>query len=602
MKNEGPYILEWIAYHRSIGFDDFILFSNDCTDGSNLMLNRLDQIGVVHHFDNPLGPGMDPQRAAYSRAGKMETARSADWVMIIDADEFVNIHLGDGHIDNLTEACPDADAISLNWRFFGSSGEARMDPAPVTARFTNGSNFETPENGLVWGFKTLFRPRVFDYFGVHRPKFFKDRAITPDMARWVNGSGRDLGAAMHRDGWRTNREQLGYEFGQINHYAIKSREEFLLKRLRGTANSKNKDRIDTGYWDKFDLNACADTSIRAGGVVAAMDELLRDDQLATLHHASFDTARRTIDKQLEDPVWRGFVETGKFTFPTEKKAAKKARKKPRRAAPPATRTPRLLCVGTHHKTGTIWMRKVFRQVAADLGIPRMQVYRTKRLADLPETGPAILFNWSSTFPEELLARSDARFLHLIRDPRDVLLSGVRYHREAGLGNEKFLRETRPEWGGLNYQDHLNALPDDIARLMFEMEHKHDVTLREMLDWPWGTANAAELRYEDLIGDTDCALFRATLDGFAIDGLDIDKVVDIYWQNSLFGGLANADNREDIVARHVASGGAAAQWPDKLPREVAEVYAERYGGALAQLGYADDATWVSRCKPAAELAA
>jgi hypothetical protein len=24
---------------------------------------------------------------------------------------------------------------------------------------------------------------------------------------------------------------------------------------------------------------------------------------------------------------------------------------------------RLLCIGTHHKTGTIWMRKLFREVA-----------------------------------------------------------------------------------------------------------------------------------------------------------------------------------------------------------------------------------------------
>ncbi|MHC0054955.1 glycosyltransferase family 2 protein [Actibacterium sp. D379-3] len=323
MKNEGPYILEWIAYHRSIGFDDFVLFSNDCTDGSNLMLNRLDEMGVIHHFDNPLGPRMDPQRAAYSRAGKMELVRAADWVMILDADEFLNIHAGGGKLDDLIAGCGDADAVSVNWRIFGSSGQARMDTAPVTRRFTHGSDFEAPENGLVRGFKTLFRPRVFDYFGVHRPKFFKDREITPDLAKWVNGSGRDLGNALHRKGWRSSAEQAGHDLAQVNHYAVKSREEFLLKRLRGTANSKNKDRIDTGYWGNLDLNTCPDSTIRTDGIADGIAELLRDDTLAALYHATLDVARRTIDYQLEDKAWRDFVKTGVFDAPDDEPEAKK---------------------------------------------------------------------------------------------------------------------------------------------------------------------------------------------------------------------------------------------------------------------------------------
>ncbi|MCV2881532.1 glycosyltransferase family 2 protein [Actibacterium sp. XHP0104] len=312
MKNEGPYILEWIAYHRAIGFDDFVLFSNDCTDGTNLILNRLDQMGIVQHFDNPLGPRMDPQRAAYSRAGKMAPVRDADWVMIVDADEFVNIHLGDGHIGNLLDACGDADAISLNWKIMGSNGEAHMRPEPVTERFTQGSTNDQPENGLVWGFKTMFRPRVFDYFGVHRPKFFKDRDLTPNLAKWVNGAGQDIGDAFHKKGWRSNSGQYAYDFGQINHYAIKSREEFLLKRLRGTANSKNKDRIDTDYWDRYDLNACADSSIRTEGIQPGMDALLQDTALRVLHEATLDISRKVIDYQLQDDTWRRFVETGSF--------------------------------------------------------------------------------------------------------------------------------------------------------------------------------------------------------------------------------------------------------------------------------------------------
>lgn len=264
---------------------------------------------------------------------------------------------------------------------------------------------------------------------------------------------------------------------------------------------------------------------------------------------------------------------------------------------------RFICIGTHHKTGTIWMRKVFRLIANEQDIPFMQCYRAKRLADAAETGPQIIVNWSSSFPKPLMDMDHARFLHVIRDPRDVLLSGMRYHRIAPLGNEKFLREERDEWGGKNYQDHLNAMPDDHARLMFEMENKHDKTVGEMLKWFDLNAGAegrtADIKYEDLIEDTDCALFRGILERFDIEGLDIDKAVQSYWEKSLFGGLAKKDDREDRVALHVASG-KKAQWTTKLPREVAEPYADRYADDLKTLGYAENSDWVSECLPAADI--
>jgi hypothetical protein len=55
MKNEGPFILEWLAYHRAIGFDDFLIYTNDCTDGTDAMLRLLQEKGLVQHRENPTG-------------------------------------------------------------------------------------------------------------------------------------------------------------------------------------------------------------------------------------------------------------------------------------------------------------------------------------------------------------------------------------------------------------------------------------------------------------------------------------------------------------------------------------------------------------------
>lgn len=267
----------------------------------------------------------------------------------------------------------------------------------------------------------------------------------------------------------------------------------------------------------------------------------------------------------------------------------------------ASETPRFICVGTHHKTGTIWMRKVFRDIAKVQDIPFMQCYRVQALAKAAPTGPQILVNWSSTFPPAVMDMPDARFIHIIRDPRDVLLSGMRYHRVAPLLNEKFLREERDAWGGKNYQDHLNSLPTDHDRLIFEMENKHHDTVKKMLKWPYGHPHAAEIRYEDLIEDTDCKIFRGILERFGFQGLDIDSAMQSFWDKSLFGGMAKKEERTDRVALHVSSG-AKAQWVTKLPREVAGIYVDRYADALKSLGYADNSDWVADCLPAAEIAA
>ncbi|MEK7854637.1 MAG: type VI secretion system baseplate subunit TssG, partial [Acidobacteriota bacterium] len=39
--DEGAFLLEWLAHHRASGFTDVLVFSNDCSDGTDLMLDRI---------------------------------------------------------------------------------------------------------------------------------------------------------------------------------------------------------------------------------------------------------------------------------------------------------------------------------------------------------------------------------------------------------------------------------------------------------------------------------------------------------------------------------------------------------------------------------
>ena len=152
--------------------------------------------------------------------------------------------------------------------------------------------------------------------------------------------------------------------------------------------------------------------------------------------------------------------------------------------------------------------------------------------------------------------------------------------------------------GRTYQEHLNALPDDTARLLFEMEEKHADTLARMVAWPYGNANTLEARYEDLMADTTCAVFRSHLRNLGLPEPEVNIGVQLFWDNALFGGLAQDRDRSDRVRAHV-TGTTDDGWRTALPRPVAEIYANRHGADLVALGYETHPTnWVEEIRHAA----
>ena len=68
MKNEAPYIVEWVAYHRAIGVDNFLIYTNGCEDGTSEMLDHLQSMGVLQHRLNDDWKGNSPQQFALNRS------------------------------------------------------------------------------------------------------------------------------------------------------------------------------------------------------------------------------------------------------------------------------------------------------------------------------------------------------------------------------------------------------------------------------------------------------------------------------------------------------------------------------------------------------
>ena len=184
-------------------------------------------------------------------------------------------------------------------------------------------------------------------------------------------------------------------------------------------------------------------------------------------------------------------------------------------------------------------------------------------------------------PRPLQSRDDVRILHLIRDPRDVLISAMHYHKKS---NETWLHEPVPGYDDITYQRRLNALATPFEQYVFEMENSTESTLRDMLEWQYGRANCFEARYEDLRRDTEMDHWSKIIGFLGFDVAERQVCRQRFWQNSLFGNVVR------FAHKHVRSGDVA-QWKHEFTPELATAFLERFPTALQSLNYERDDRWV-----------
>lgn len=318
VRNEGSFLLEWLAHHRAAGITDVLAFSNDCSDGTDLMLDRLQAMGWLTHVRNDGPHEKGPQWQALKTAAAHPLVKSADWILVLDIDEFVNIHVGDRSIPALLQALPDADAITLTWRMFGNAGQVTLTDAPMTETFTRAAPdpLEWPWRALM--FKTLYRnDGRFGQPGVHRPK-----GQVTDRQRWFDGAGRPLPGGPQRIFAPPGLPH--YSLAQLNHYALGSMEGYLVKADRGRAN-REASGFDLGYWVDRNFADAEDRSILSLSSKALRADLLADPALARLHDAAQTWRRDRVTHLLRDENYRTLFGRLLMTRPTRTLTAAEAR-------------------------------------------------------------------------------------------------------------------------------------------------------------------------------------------------------------------------------------------------------------------------------------
>lgn len=277
MKNEAPFLLEWIAHHQVIGFDEIVVCWNDCEDGTDTMLHRMVELGLAHQHPTVIRKG-GIQRSALRQVRNLEPVQKADWIYVCDADEFLNIHVGDNTVQALVQQSTgaDPDIISVPWRIFGSGGKEFFEDRPVTEKFRYCERRHHPRRNRQAGqqVKSLFtRQDRFRRFGLHTPVAWEEDA--------------DKVVQVYPGGELAAENPPSFRHAQVNHYIVRSMDSYLVKRDRGRANHMNH-VLGLDYWEKWNRNATTDASIdRYDAAKAEAVAALRADKLLDeLHEAA----------------------------------------------------------------------------------------------------------------------------------------------------------------------------------------------------------------------------------------------------------------------------------------------------------------------------
>ena len=292
LKNEAIYLQEWLEFHLIAGVGHFYIFDDSSTDGTVALLRPyVDrglvtlQVGVDHSHDAQHGQfGHRDQCIADNPA-------NASWIAMIDADEFLFPSEGLSVVEHMERHCglggggEQLSFLMLRWHMFGSNGQLRRPSGLVVDHYRMHQRLDETgcpakqmgcfEQSPPLSTKLIVNTQCVTRVGTHyatelhpeatargcrtiyTPLHSKETTLVAPRSGGFqrpqgrsSGDGRPDAKALHR----ACAAPL-----HLNHYAVKSREDYLAKFQRG--------RISRGDQDlKEGLAYRNETTGQVGGV------------------------------------------------------------------------------------------------------------------------------------------------------------------------------------------------------------------------------------------------------------------------------------------------------------------------------------------------
>ena len=219
-RDEGPYIAEWVTFHRLMGVERFYLYDNNSDDDWREQIAPEIETGVVEAIDWPKKQAKAQQTACIDCLKRHRS--DARWIALLDLDEFLFSPSGDP-LPVAMRRFSDWPGVLAGWRTYGTNGFVTKPAGLVTESYLRRAPDDFPQGPST---KAIVDPlmTVKRIVTTHVAQHYTRRG----PFRYADTVCEDGSPLPERSG-----AVIPVQWLRINHYRSKSEEEAATKKRRG---------------------------------------------------------------------------------------------------------------------------------------------------------------------------------------------------------------------------------------------------------------------------------------------------------------------------------------------------------------------------------
>ncbi|MEO8275480.1 MAG: sulfotransferase domain-containing protein [Thermoanaerobaculia bacterium] len=243
----------------------------------------------------------------------------------------------------------------------------------------------------------------------------------------------------------------------------------------------------------------------------------------------------------------------------------------------------LLAYLGHHRSGSTWLFRVFRELVVDqlgwkmLHAPGAGAFQGDLAAAQRRDGFRFMALVNADF--DSLRGTPLRAVHVVRDPRDLLISAYFAHA---------LSHPTDNWPELAAFRSLLASVDQPTGLLLELEFCANV-FDAMASFPPAVEGILEVRYETLI-EEPWREFERMFEHLGFDRLVSRDALEDLVHRHRFEALSGGRGRGESDPSNHYRKGVAGDWRAEMPPAVRWAFESRFGSLLRRYGYETSGEW------------